>query len=751
MKKIVLFFCFVFLCTTGFSQVQNNRVENAEFDADNKPAFVRFEESSDYGIRDAKNILSGMLSLQQNDALIETDKTVDELGFTHIEYQQYFKGVRVEYGRYKVHARNDKISVVNGEFKAIDQNLSVVPAISEAVALEKAIRFVGAREYIWNTPDASMYYTQVNGTYAPKAELVVVNNYENKNTTQSTKYVLAYKFDIYASNPADRQYVYVHAQTGQIVHTNAIMKHANAPGTAATRHSGTQSITTDSYNGGYRLREIRGTGLGIETYNMKNGTIYNNAIDFTDMDNNWSAAEYNNASFDNAALEVHWATEKVYDYWKNVHGRNSYDDKGAKLKSYVHYDINYANAMWDGSVMRYGDGNPNTDTKKPYTSLDICAHEIGHAVCSSTCNLIYYADPGAINEALSDIWAACAENYAAPNKSIWLLGEEITPNYAFRSMSDPNVKKQPDTYYGTYWYIGSADNGGVHINSGVLNYCFYLMCVGGNGTNDHGKIFNVTGISIAKAEKIVLRAERFYLTSNSNYPALRTALINAATDLYGANSAEVLTTKNALSAVGLDGTCPSSITIEYALYATKMDLKQEASDYILASNFVDTYGGNFITEGYSVKYDAGKYILLSPGFETNAPKAYFSAYIDGCGGNMLVNPKPPIVNIITAQANTPLPDNTAAEATKMSLEVYPNPFTDRLTVKYQFAADNSQVRIEVFSLKGAKVADLLPKDSRAAQGTYSLEWDTDNLPDGIYLIVLTTDTGEKIQKTVIKS
>lgn len=747
MKKIVLFFCSVSLCATGFSQVQNNRVENAEFDADNKPAFVRFEESSDYGIRDAKNILSEMLSLQQNDALIETDKTVDELGFTHIEYQQYFKGVRVEYGRYKVHARNDKISVVNGEFKAIDQNLSVVPAISEAVALEKAIRFVGAREYIWNTPDASMYYTQVNGTYAPKAELVVVNNYENKNTTQSTKYVLAYKFDIYASNPVGRQYVYVHAQTGQIVHTNVIMKHANAPGTAATRYSGTQSITTDSYNGGYRLREIRGTGLGIETYNIKNTMDVVNAVDFMDMDNNWSAAEYNNANLDNAALDVHWATEKVYDYWKNVHGRNSYDDKGAKLKSYVHYydGKSKSNAVWDGSVMLYGDGDPNQNhISKPWTSLDLCAHEIGHAVCQATCNLIYNDEPGAINEALSDIWAACVENYAAPNKNIWLLAEEVVDG-GERSMSNPNVKGDPDTYYGTYWLISSGDDGGVHTNSGVLNYCFYLMCVGGNGTNDHGKSFNVTGISIAKAEKIVFRAERFYLTSNSNYPALRTALINAATDLYGANSAEVLTTKNALSAVGLDGTCPSSIIINFGLIATKVDLKQEASDYILASNFVDTFGG------YAVKYDAGKYILLSPGFQAKAPNGYFSAYIDGCGGNMLVNPKPPIVNIITAQANTPLPDNTAAEATKMSLEVYPNPFTDRLTVKYEFAADNSQVRIEVFSLKGAKVADLLPKDSRTAQGTYSLEWDTGNLPDGIYLIVLTTDTGEKIQKTVIKS
>jgi Zn-dependent metalloprotease len=38
------------------------------------------------------------------------------------------------------------------------------------------------------------------------------------------------------------------------------------------------------------------------------------------------------------------------------------------------------------------------------TSIDVAAHEIGHAICSNTANLAYQPESGAMNEAFSDIW-----------------------------------------------------------------------------------------------------------------------------------------------------------------------------------------------------------------------------------------------------------------------------------------------------------------------------------------------------------
>jgi hypothetical protein len=41
-------------------------------------------------------------------------------------------------------------------------------------------------------------------------------------------------------------------------------------------------------------------GNGVQTYNMKKGTNYGTAVNFTDSDNNWTAAEFNNVNKDNA-------------------------------------------------------------------------------------------------------------------------------------------------------------------------------------------------------------------------------------------------------------------------------------------------------------------------------------------------------------------------------------------------------------------------------------------------------------------
>jgi Zn-dependent metalloprotease len=52
--------------------------------------------------------------------------------------------------------------------------------------------------------------------------------------------------------------------------------------------------------------------------------------------------------------------------------------------------------------MTYGDGSGTYFDI--LTSIDVAAHEIGHAICSNTANLAYQPESGAMNEAFSDIW-----------------------------------------------------------------------------------------------------------------------------------------------------------------------------------------------------------------------------------------------------------------------------------------------------------------------------------------------------------
>jgi len=119
-------------------------------------------------------------------------------------------------------------------------------------------------------------------------------------------------------------------------------------------------------------------------------------------------------------------------------------------------------------------------------------------------------------------------------------------------MENPNLAGNPDTYRGTYWYYGPGDNGGVHTNSGVQNYWFYLLSVGGTGVNDNGDSYSVTGIGIDDAIEIAYRNLTVYLTPTSEYLQARQGSINAAEDLFGIGSQQYSSVIDSWNAVGVN-------------------------------------------------------------------------------------------------------------------------------------------------------------------------------------------------------
>ncbi|MBC5991735.1 M4 family metallopeptidase [Pontibacter cellulosilyticus] len=623
-----IFLCGLLYSPTAEAQDQAKVKQRIEA-ANGTPAFIAFENNGAAHRSDqATEVLKKYLNLSAADEMRAAKSEKDDVGYTHQRYEQFYKGIKVEHAAYLVHSKNGVVQSINGDFRKVS-DVSTKPALSEKAALSSALIYINAEKYMWQVPAQEQWAKQLKNdpkaTFYPKGELVLIKDGLATTKENDGKHVLAYKFDIYAHKPVSRDYVYVNAQTGEVVFKDAIIKHATATGTAATRYSGSRSITTDSYNGSYRLRELT-RGNGIETYNCKTGTSYSAAVDFTDNDNSWTSGEHNNTAKDNAALDAHWAAQMTYDYFKNKHSRNSYDNAGAKIKSYVHYDSNYENAFWNGSVMTYGDGATRFDA---LTSLDVGAHEIGHAVCSNSANLVYQNESGAMNEGFSDIWGAAVEYYAAPEKSIWLIGEDIDKQRpSLRSMSDPNAEGQPDTYKGDMWYSGTGDNGGVHYNSGVLNHWFYILSVGKSGTNDIGNSYSVTGIGIDAAARIAYRTETVYLTSSSVYADARTYSIQSAIDLYGAGSAQVIQTTNAWHAVGIGG--------KYGDISYCTSQGNNSSYEWIASVKIGSFTKTSSAAGYSdftgttVSVNAGSSyaITLTPGFSGTAYNEYWKIWID---------------------------------------------------------------------------------------------------------------------------
>jgi Zn-dependent metalloprotease len=561
-----------------------SKVIRQETDKAGNLTFAEFETDSVHTMKESKLLLKQMLDLGKDEEFVLTNSKTDELGFIHHYYDQHYKGIRVAYSSYSVHGnKEESVNTMNGTYNKIG-DIVTVAQLKEKDALAYAMQYVDAETYKWEIPEEEQWLKEYyNQSYYPKGELVIVKDRLKTNEA----FRLAWKFDVYAHIPLSRNLIYVDAVTGDILDTESKIYHLNSQGTAATRYSGTRNITTDSFTGGFRLRETR-NNVRIETYNMRNrGTIYAEAPDFRDNDNNWTASEFNNANSDNAALDAHWAAEKVYDYFKTVHNRNSWDGTGGPILNYIHTDLlafgynNNVNAFWDDQRITYGDGNVCHD---PLTSLDIVAHEIAHGINSSTSKMKYEGESGALNESLSDIWAACVEYWAAPEKQIWLAAEDVTRcAIALRSMSNPNLRFQPDTYglnitpgilhwYNTVGCIPTWENDycGIHTNSGVPNFWFFLLVSGGFGTNDIGNFYFVDGIGIENAAKIVYRAETVILASANEqtvtFNQFRNATITAATNLFGSNSPEVVSVMNAWHAVGVGNRYGYAISGSHYLY-----------------------------------------------------------------------------------------------------------------------------------------------------------------------------------------
>lgn len=479
---------------------------------------------------------------------------------SHRRYQQLLNGLPIEGAITIEHRHRGALRSVSGEWvDRMPAGLARRAAISENRALNKALNAVGARRYKWQIPEEEAFLRLETGdpdaTYRPRGSLVY---YAGSRGLSAAPPRLAYRFDLYAEEPLGRQLIYVDALNGRVLGSNSLLQEIDSPGMAYTAYSGLRAITTDQVGGNsFRLRTSDGKGKSIQTYNLKTRTSYSLATDFSNNSNTWGKGDSYTLSTpkDAYALDAHFGAEKTYDFFKTFFGRNSIDNNGLPLKSYVHYSRGYFNAFWDGYRMTYGDGS-SANNFLPLTSLDVCAHEISHGLTSYTANLNYSGESGALNEGFSDIFGTAVEAYArgrttpGSNSSQWdwAIGSDFKT--VIRDMANPKIYGDPDTYQGINWYSGTADNGGVHTNSGVLNYWFALLTEGSGpsgiehqslnidgdiDTNDKGYRFEVKGLGLDKAQAIAYRTLTRYLTPTSSFSAARQWSLQAAADLVSSN------------------------------------------------------------------------------------------------------------------------------------------------------------------------------------------------------------------------
>jgi len=532
----------------GFNNSTEKDFEQAFIRLENwggSPIEIRFKEGSAVSESNFFGQYRNYFKLSNDYQFVQIRKFSDLLDQTHYRYNLQYKGVEVIGAQFILHEKNGLIHYANGHL-IHGLEVDILPLINEQTALQAAITHIGAQSFMWEDEANDKFLQELkedpNATFYPSGELKLTVG-QKKLASENIK--LVYRFNIYAQQPSGNFYVDVDAISGEIINKIDLNRSDDVIGQGLTLYNGPVEITTDSVVvDTFRLREIS-RGGGIQTLNMQNNpniNAFDQAVDFIDADNNFIEP------YDQAGVSVHWALEGTYDYYLAKHGRDSYDDAGGLILAYVHTGDEWFNAQWMTSLMamRFGDGTGNSLS---LVSIDVVGHEYTHGVDVSSANLIYQAESGALSESFADVFATSIEFYLEGPNGDWIIGEDFFP---VRSMENPNAFGDPDTYFGNNWAsLTGGDFGGVHTNSGVQNFWYFLLSEGGSGINDNGDEYNVVGIGLDDAADIAYRNLTTYLISSSVYNDARGYSVISAIDLFGSGSQQYQSVLDAWDAVGV--------------------------------------------------------------------------------------------------------------------------------------------------------------------------------------------------------
>jgi bacillolysin len=468
----------------------------------------------------------------------------------HDRADQYHRGVRVFGGDVVMQLEGAQVLSIFGTLhRGLD--LDTTPAIDEDAALA-ALERRGAEPH------------------AEPPELVVLPR-------DGGLYLLAWR--IRATVPGDIRQYFVDARTGAVVFDYTDVKTQTPMIGVGTGVLGDEKkLSVRQASSGQFIAEDGRRPPTLRTYDMQ-GNIQR-TVDFlsgrvalspaTEL-----ATSANNTWTDGMAVDAHVYSGFTYDFLFKRYNRQGLDNGNIRIISLVHparrddlftplgsqWPLFFANAAYFGSgVVAYGVGFPPGVTTGGRTvdflsgALDIVAHELAHGVTQYTSNLIYRNESGALNEAFSDIIGTAVEfTFHPPGSGLmradYLLGEDAFRPGGIRSMADPGVFGHPDHY--AIRYTGTADNGGVHINSGIANHAFYLAIEGGTNRTSGLAVQGVGAPNRQQIENVFYRAFTELLPSSATFGLARAATIQAARDLYGANSSPERAIIQAWDAVGV--------------------------------------------------------------------------------------------------------------------------------------------------------------------------------------------------------
>jgi Zn-dependent metalloprotease len=361
----------------------------------------------------------------------------------------------------------------------------------------------------------------------------------------------------------------ISAKDGHVIHQWSMLQ--TVVGVGNSQYNGAVAINTTAVKGGFQMIDAsRGIGGAFGAMAITNadhgsaaGKIYSNTTNtWGDGKQYIAGGSTINPNGQTAAVNALWGLMNTYDMLKATLGWLSLDGHNTATYIAAHVNTAYDNAYYSDTCkcMFIGDGA----SFNSLGAIDVIGHEMGHGVTAATSNLTYSGESGGLNESSSDINGEMVEAYAragGTGSSIpasgndWGMGKEISKNgtplrYMFKPSKDGS---SPDAWSSTLKRLD------VHYSSGPNNRMFYFLAQGSNATktSDFYSKYLVkspaamTGIGSDKAYRIWFKAATTKFTASTNYADARNKVMQAAQELYGANSKEVKAVQRAYAAINV--------------------------------------------------------------------------------------------------------------------------------------------------------------------------------------------------------
>jgi len=536
-------------------------------------------------------------------------------GMVHVRMVQEHKGIPIHGSEIILHFYPQQRMVFAGRYQPQPRIDEVIPGLSPDAAADLAMADVAHHEEVLELSDfwkAKLDYEK------PETELVI---YPLQGSV--LRHRLAYHVTL-RPNVLGRWEYWIDAQNGEVLnhydHTCSL-----GPATGSSNDLGgvNQNLNLWNDNGTYYLIDTdvpmyTGPSTGNDLPPDGSGFILTGDLNNTSIDapSYFYVTSSNPNSWAPVAVSAHDNARVSYDYFLTTFQRNSINGSGGDIVSFVNVaDENGGgldNAFWNGVAMFYGNGN--TAFLPLAGAQDVGGHEMSHGVVQETAGLEYQGQSGALNESFADIFGVMID------RDDWRLGEDVVrtgsfPSGALRDMQNPNQGGtglgspgwQPD--HMDDLYTGTQNNGGVHINSGIVNRAFFLFA---------------TSTSKDIAEQVYYRALDLYLTRSSQFIDSRFAVIRAAEDLHGgAGNNVALAAAAAFDAVGI--TDPNGGTGSDGGNDYENDVEVNPGSQFIISNDINPQDNN-------TWYNSDTLATSFAAYTTTSPQTRISVRDDGLFG-----------------------------------------------------------------------------------------------------------------------